>query len=267
MYSVNQRLAVRGAIFTLEVLIGGTGPAVKTAPKTNKFESLPPPVYDTSKEIQGVSTVQSKYFSKISKKLGGANPMAGSNPSSKGDSELHSAAKQLLQQESQRAGKVQETSRWLLQEGMGGVLEYSNSRTIGLAVLALNSHSDDLLKAFQSQTDDIPWMFVGKSSGGVSLDATLFATKAEEDLTLAEKKFSQSGGITPGQIVFVSSNETCLKIAKERGMLTCRFRPADGLFGQVSTDYLASSSIELQDCLEELNGIALRASAYGSRAF
>jgi len=39
------------------------------------------------------------------------------------------------------------------------------------------------------------------------------------------------------------------------------------LFGQVLTDYTAQNPLEVQDAIEDLNGVALRNSAVKSRTF
>jgi hypothetical protein len=157
--SLNKNMKLRGSIFTMEVLVGmmkvvSEPPQYVEAVKTQAPKS--PPVYDTSSEIEGVSTVQSKYFSKISRKLGGSNPIASASAGPKGDGDLHAAAKSLLKQEAQRA-----PSRWVLSVGMGGLLEYASSRSIALAVLPISGQTEALRNTLVDQTADITWAHVG----------------------------------------------------------------------------------------------------------
>ena len=50
-------------------------------------------------------------------------------------------------------------------------------------------------------------------------------------------------------------------------MYTCRWRGENDLFGQVVTDFIATSPMELQDSIEDLNGIAFRDSVIRSRSY
>lgn len=263
-YSLNKNLKLRGIIFTLEVLVGQSltvvsapVPALVTASPQSPKQS----VYDTTKEIEGISTVQSKYMSKISSKLGGTNPLFGNGAQSpRGDGDLHAAGKALLKQESQRSGKTgaSESGRWVLSQGMGSIVDYASTRTMSVAVLGLARQTQALLNTLVAQTPETPWLYTGNVSG-----------EPTSELQRAEKKFvaKAAGFIEPRNLLMISSCDTYLGLAKERGFMTCRFRPKDGLYGQVITDFSATSPIELQDALDELNGIALRGSAYGSRAF
>ena len=72
--------------------------------------------------------------------------------------------------------------------------------------------------------------------------------------------------IQPKSIMVVSTDDSLLKAAREEGMLTCKYRLPNGLRGQVSCHFNATAALEIQDALEELNGIAWRKTAHGSRS-
>jgi hypothetical protein len=75
-------------------------------------------------------------------------------------------------------------------------------------------------------------------------------------------------GMDPRQVLCVTTDDNLLRAAKEVGFFTLKFRPSsDSLFGQVSTDFMATSSLEIQDAVEEMNGVGLRQSAFRHRAF
>ena len=251
----------------MEVLVGmmkvvSEPPQYVEAVKTQAPKS---PVYDTSSEIEGVSTVQSKYLSKISRKLGGSNPIASASAGPKGDGDLHAAAKSLLKQEAQRA-----PSRWVLSVGMGGLLDYASSRSIALAVLPISGQTEALRNTLVDQTEDITWAHVGDCFFEQQQQQQQHEQQLHEQIELAATSMTspKNGNINSKELLLVSSSEAALALAKEKGYLTCRFRQPDGLFsGQVATDFTASSAIELQDCLEFFNGVALRASAFGHRSF
>jgi hypothetical protein len=76
----------------------------------------------------------------------------------------------------------------------------------------------------------------------------------------------QKLGFLTKEFLLFSSDEEIIEAAKERGYYTCRYRPPNALFGRCSTDFVATNAIEIQDAIEDLNGIAMRSSAYNSRA-
>ena len=73
--------------------------------------------------------------------------------------------------------------------------------------------------------------------------------------------------LEPKNVMFVSTDDCLLRAARDEGMLTCKFRPPNSLRGQVSTHFTAAKALEVQDALEELNGIAWRGTAHSSRTF
>lgn len=70
----------------------------------------------------------------------------------------------------------------------------------------------------------------------------------------------------PKQILLVTSDDSLLAAGKEQGFMTVKYRAPQGLYGTVSTDFSATSAIEVQDALESLNGVAMRSSAFRHRA-
>jgi len=72
--------------------------------------------------------------------------------------------------------------------------------------------------------------------------------------------------ILPKQILLVTSDDALLAGGKDLGFMTVKYRAPQGLYGTVSTDFSATSAIEVQDALESLNGVAMRGSAFRHRA-
>lgn len=73
--------------------------------------------------------------------------------------------------------------------------------------------------------------------------------------------------IPSNQVFVVSGDEKILEIAKSRGYFTCRYRFPNSLYGQTATTFVASNPLEIQDAMEELNGVAFRNSAFQFRTF
>ena len=104
-----------------------------------------------------------------------------------------------------------------------------------------------------------------------NLYAGLKKHKSSKDVYAARRirslmKYNTSfARLDPRAVMLVSSEDILLKAARDSGMLTCKFRLPDSLRG-VSTHFVASDALEIQDALEELNGIAMRGSAHASRS-
>jgi len=107
-------------------------------------------------------------------------------------------------------------------------------------------------------------MLAGQAQGVV--------TPASEGSLVRGERGTGNGGafkdLLPQQVLIVSTDDTLLKAAKEVGFFTLKYRPhKDSLFGQVATDFMATSSLEVQDAVEEMNGVGLRESAFKHRGF
>jgi hypothetical protein len=115
-------------------------------------------------------------------------------------------------------------------------------------------------------------------SGGQSSSSTINTNKLsfieKKDLIMKTSQSMESilkensafHGILPKQILLVTNDDIILASGKEVGLFTVKYRSPSGLFGQVTTDFMATSAIEIQDALEELNGVALRGSAFAHRS-
>lgn len=141
-------------------------------------------------------------------------------------------------------------SRWLLQSGMGDVLDYSSFRSINVALISKKT-SAHLIDQLAGQ-----------------LTAQKFYTIHQDDKVRLVDKFQEMEkelNLNANEFLILSQNDNLLEAAKLRQFYTCRYRPPNSLYGKVSTDFVAQNAIEIQDCIEELNGIAMRSSAYNSR--
>ena len=90
----------------------------------------------------------------------------------------------------------------------------------------------------------------------------MYAARRIRSLMRSNSSFSR---LNPRTVMLVSSDDSLLKAARDNGMLTCKFRLSNSLRG-VTTHFVATNALEIQDALEELNGIAMRGSAHASRS-
>jgi hypothetical protein len=129
---------LQAVIISLEVLIGtdelGTFQANLAERRRLMVEEVAAPrVYDTTNEIKGISTVQTKYMNKIKQRLGkrdATRPI----PRGKGDASLLQSGKAMVKmvanENRDNAEKGGSSAAWLLQLGMGNLLDYLVSRSV-----------------------------------------------------------------------------------------------------------------------------------------
>lgn len=127
---------LRAVVISLEVLIGTEDLSSFKANLVEKQRKATlyaeAPKYDTSKEIEGVSTVQTKYMDKIKAKLGKRSVKHVAR--TKGDASLLLVGKEMekaisLEKLDSNGGS---SVAWLLQLGMGNLLDYLISRSVSI---------------------------------------------------------------------------------------------------------------------------------------
>jgi|TARA_A100001035_G_scaffold205105_1_gene165209 hypothetical protein len=125
--------------------------------------------------------------------------------------------------------------------------------------------TEELMSDFLNQVQ-VPFahvennLYEGLKKQKSSKDA--YATRRVKAMMKNNKSFQQ---LDPRTVMLVSSDDSLLKAARDNGMLTCKFRLPNTMRG-VTTHFTATDALEIQDALEELNGIAMRGSANVSRA-
>ena len=147
-------------------------------------------------------------------------------------------------------------SRWLIKPGLGDILDSTHSRTVQLVVLARRDTKASLVEQFKDQLDNIDFAAVINSNRYEESTIKQILVDVESQLRLDSSS-----------ILMVSSSDQILEAAKDRQYHTCRYRSADDLYGQIVTDHTATNPLELQDCIDALNGISFRSSVIGTRRY
>jgi len=298
---MNKNLKLRGILFSIEVLTGMDTTAsleerkrllmkqeeeqrATAAAAAAAATAAPAPTYDTSKEIKGLSSVKSKYMDKIRAKTGGSDGSTslagGGGGVPGGDANILFKAKKMMASAEANSSSgsnkaITSASRWLLSAGMGSLLDYASFRTMQLSLFPLPASPKQLTQQLLQQISDTQFIHVARdmdayssasgSKGSQVATETELRAKAKEEFEEMEKKLGPS--FVSRQQIVISSDDMLLEIGKQRGYYTCRFRPENALFGKVVCDFTAKDALEIQDALEELNGVAYRNSAFGSRTF
>jgi len=251
LINVNRNLKVKCVIFDVEVLTGNDDDINSRKKKEieDKYAATPitSPVYDQSNEIQNVSTIQTKYMNKIRKRIGDKSIVDATSSIKETDATMLNRAKSIPM-----SSENKNPSRWLLQVGFGDILDYTSFRSINVAVVGRKRTDPNLIDQLSRQLTNQTFYKIHNSVDDRLLDKF---QNMEKTLGLLTKEF-----------LLFSSDEEIIEAAKDRGYYTCRYRPPNALFGRCSTDFVATNAIEIQDAIEDLNGIAMRSSAYNSRA-
>jgi hypothetical protein len=165
-------------------------------------------------------------------------------------------------------------NRWMAQTGTGALLQYLSQRSLKLGLLPRPSSTAGLaddnvntikqqgerMQNFQKQLPDVTFDVMmlddqqdDAGSGGSSSNTTLDAQ------TIVTKTLQQLHPLQPELVLLVSDRDDYLKAAKEAGMVACRLRVPNARRGNVSAHYMVSSIPEVQEVVNEINGISYKA--------
>lgn len=101
------------------------------------------------------------------------------------------------------------------------------------------------MEDFKKQLNDIAFEYIFK-------DGTIGTSELVETSL-------QKLEIDANRVLLVSDRDDYLRSAKEAGMMACRIRPANTRRGNISAHYMVPSVPEVQDVVNEINGISFNA--------
>ena len=281
---VTKHLAIRAVLFDCHVLCSDA----KLQKRTNltnidnnikisdtmkvKDDKIDKNAKDTAKydKIEGFSNVQSKYMEKLRNKIGSVGRAELVANSKKGivedtlnksnDASLLNQARTSLNQSNNQneqhdnTSGSQEALGWLLKPGMGAVVDYIKFRSIRLGLL-MDGASSLVRNTLSSQ---------------LSAAYSSIEEKKEDDEDYEEESVFnvlKQLGVSPEKVLVISNRDNILAEAANLNAHTCRFRGKNDLHGKITTHFKVSSALEIQDCIDNISGIAFRKSAHDSRIF
>lgn len=246
--SLTKNLRIKSVVFDIDVLIDSTSSQTTTTPIDRACLSNSP-IAEPSGVSKLFSDVKSKYMNKVRERLGSSDDIPFSVDSKLGFLPSQGSIPtdgELLKRSKANVNPKVSSSRWLLKPGMGDVLDNIDRRTIQLIIIAKKSTKDFIVKQFQEQNSGIRFFEIIHLSKFTHPTSSIFA-----DL---EKRLMHPTTET----LVVSSSDDILMSGKDNGNFTCRYRAENDLYGQVTTDYIATTATEIKDVVEDLNGIAFR---------
>jgi hypothetical protein len=152
----------------------------------------------------------------------------------KGDATGHMAARKIAMQQQ----VVGSTRGWMALTGAGKMLTYLTHRSIQIALV--NTKPNPQMYDFEKQLSN------------VVVDAIVDNENPSELM----KQLVQELGKAPGRTLLVSDRDDYLRAARDLGMITCRLRPKNARQGNVTTVYTKESVLEVQELVNEINGIS-----------
>ena len=144
-------------------------------------------------------------------------------------------------------------SRWLAATGSGDLLMCLSGRSMKVALLPVPGGDGDAAdkegRTMEELTAQLPQARIdvlARGGPGQSCDGIL-------------KSVSEELNVPPLGTLLVSDRDDYLRSAKEMGMFTCRVRPKNAPRGNITASHSVSTVAEVQDVINELNGISFNA--------
>lgn len=206
-----------------------------------------------SNPVAGDNDIRNKYAAKLQNRGGIAGielaKYQAVDSHLKGDAAGHLAARAMAV----KAGSSSETSqKWMAHTGTGALLQYVTIRSMKIALLPIpgNGKAEQEGNRMEEFTKQIPQ---------VAFDVVL-----KEGETVAEilQNLLSQVSMDPLTCLVVSDRDDYLRTAKDAGMTTCRVRAhANAPRGNTTAHYTVTSMAEVQDVVNEINGISFKAVA------
>jgi hypothetical protein len=112
-------------------------------------------------------------------------------------------------------------------------------------VTEINPEEGERMEDFKKQLNDIAFEYIFKDGTGGTLQLV--------ETTLQKLE------IDANRVLLVSDRDDYLRSAKEAGMMACRIHPSNSRRGNISAHYTVPTVPEVQDVVNEINGISFNA--------
>ena len=147
--------------------------------------------------------------------------------------------------------------KWMATTGVGKLLGFLTSRSMKICLLpspvSMSEKTRDLTKAsmedLTKQLPNVEFHFFLEVKGQEDMNSSVQANLLLDSVTSNLERKSKS-------IIVVSNRDDYLRSARDKGMFTCRVRRKDQPRGNVTTDYTVESMNDVEDIVNEVNGIS-----------
>ena len=213
--------------------------------------------------------IRDKYAAKLRSKIDGgvaglqlANAEKDDN-APRGDASLHLAARNLISTEGIDSSKSK--SRWLATSGVGKLLSFLSSRSMQIALLPMPSTDTKLISDEDVEQTSKEMSDLAKQLPHVNFDVAIpdgrrrgVADEPNVDaaVDVLNTVSTKLDGVQPIKLVVVSDRDDYLMAARDKGMYTCRVRPANKRRASFTVNYDVDEISDVQDVINEINGIS-----------
>lgn len=208
------------------------------------------PEKSPSNPLPGDNDIRNKYAAKLRNRGGVAGIALAKQEADdsllKGDAAGHLVARAMAV----KAGSS-ETPKWMALTGTGALLQYVSTRSMKIALLPQpgNRNAEQEGQRMEEFTKQIPQ---------VTFDVVL-KEGGEHVPDILQSLLGQIA-LDPLTCLVVSDRDDYLRSAKEAGMTTCRVRThVNAPRGNTTAHYTVTTMAEVQDVVNEINGISFKA--------
>jgi hypothetical protein len=241
----------------------------------------PPLIPTTTSNLlpSAITDIRSKYASKLQKKIdGGASSLDRQKEEkllNRGDASLHLAARAIATNKNNPNNTSTGPTRWLAASGTSKLLSFISSRSMKIALLPIprSQHADSAQKVpkeeeetsnntgkameeLSHQLPHVQFHLLIKSGEGKDL-ANVIVRQVQDAM-------SKDHGILPINTLIVSDRDDYLREGRDMGFYTCRIRPNNLRRGNVTTNFTTETIAEVEDVINELNGLSMNSVLTGS---
>lgn len=265
---------------------GSTKKNINTSKST--IESKTNETFANTTKAPPVTDIREKYAAKLRKKdihsLDRDILDNDSNPIMKGhqigDASGHLRVKNMIRKDPSISSSANTGSKWITHSGTGKLLKFLTDRSMKIALLPIprttdNGASDNgsinitkqsELSAMQNLSNqlkkDVSFhkLIQEGPDAQQALDQFFSSLHYEQKEDEGTKSLDAINNRTTVYIekecLVVSDRDDYLRFARDQGMFTCRVRPLNAPRGNVTTNYTVEDVNEIEDIINELNGLS-----------
>ena len=178
------------------------------------------------------------------------------NASSRGDAAGHLSARKLAMQMPVEPTQSGKGSRWLASPDTSRLLSFLTHRSIRIALLP----HPPIVNNPQSQEEEEQSMrALSAQLKDVVIDVVVPKLTSAEPATLKvtiQKNVLNELRMDPNLVLMVTDRDDYLRAARDLGMQTCRLQPKNARRGNISAHFTASTIGDVQEVVNEINGIS-----------
>ncbi|MGK3753352.1 MAG: hypothetical protein ACI8RD_005659 [Bacillariaceae sp.] len=183
-----------------------------------------------------------------------------------GDAKGHLAARKIAIQQGTNDNDITASSKWLPSQASSMLLTYLTNRTIRIVLLPTiikksSQEENENNNNEQKQESSMMQNFAAQLKN-VIIDSIIPPNNNNNNdengikNTLQEGILNKFDNMDPNKVLLVSDRDEYLRVARDMGMVICRLQQKNARRGNITPHYTVSTVGEVQDVVNEINGIS-----------